>query len=96
MNYAYNVKKGVLFIDELDTTLHPSAQIKLCDFLYSEAKKYNFQVVFTTHSFSLLDYITSKTEHNSEKNINNYQIVYLTNANGKLISFVRIRQIEDS
>lgn len=75
---------GVLFIDELDTTLHPSAQMKLCDFLYKEAEKYKFQIVFTTHSFSLLEYITSKTEHNSEEKLNNYQIVYLTNANGKL------------
>ncbi len=77
-------KGGVLFIDEIDTTLHPSAQIKLCDFLYTEANKYKFQVVFTTHSFSLLEYITSKTEYNSAENLNNYQIVYLINANEKL------------
>lgn len=77
-------KGGVLFIDELDTTLHPSAQIKLCDFLYSEANKYKFQIVFTTHSFSLLEYITTKTAYNSDEDLNNYQIVYLTNANGQL------------
>lgn len=77
-------KGGVLFIDELDTTLHPIAQLKLCDFLYTEAEKFNFQIVFTTHSFTLLQNIAKKTNYNSSDQINKYQLIYLTSANGKL------------
>ena len=80
-------KGGVLFIDELDTTLHPIAQIKLCNFLYKESEKYQFQVVFTTHSFTLLEMLCEKVRCNSPENVNNYQLVYLTTANGKLDIF---------
>ena len=74
---------GLLLIDEIDATLHPAAQNRLLDLLYKSAKEYGFQVVFTTHSLSLLKYICSKTDHNSEQ-INNYELYYFTTANRKL------------
>lgn len=48
---------GMLLIDELDATLHPSAQRKLLDYLYSTAKEIDLQVCFTTHSLYLLEHI---------------------------------------
>jgi AAA15 family ATPase/GTPase len=72
---------GLLLIDELDATLHPCAQNKLIDYLYREAKSIGIQIVVTTHSLSLLEYICTKVDHNQQSNINNYELIYLSNAN---------------
>lgn len=74
---------GLLLIDELDATLHPLAQNLLVDLLYKESKANNIQTVFTTHSMSLLEYITNKTYCNTriEDVNNNIEIAYLTNDN---------------
>ena len=47
----------MLLIDELDATLHPSAQKKLLDHLYNVAKEINLQICFTTHNLYLLEHI---------------------------------------
>jgi AAA15 family ATPase/GTPase len=73
---------GLLVVDELDAALHPLAQNKLVDFLYKQAEKIGIQVVFTTHSLGLLDYISKKTEYNKNEDINQYELVCLTNGNG--------------
>jgi energy-coupling factor transporter ATP-binding protein EcfA2 len=83
-----NWKGGVLFIDEIDATLHPAAQLRLCKFLFSECKSINMQIVFTTHSYSLIQDIAQKTRHNSNEKLNNYQLIYLTNANQNKISII--------
>ena len=77
---------GMLLIDELDATLHPAAQNRLVNFLIRESRKYMLQVVFTTHSASLLKHICSKTQYNSnDDEVNNdIEIVYLSNANREL------------
>lgn len=75
---------GLLLVDELDAALHPLAQNKLLDFLYVQAKDIGFQVAFTTHSLSLLEYLSKKTAYNSNTDINKYELVYLKKANGPL------------
>lgn len=55
-----NYHGGILAIDELDATLHPAAQNRLFDFILQQAKKLNLQVVFTTHSLTLLEHISKK------------------------------------
>ncbi|MGG2081701.1 ATP-dependent nuclease [Lysinibacillus pakistanensis] len=73
---------GILLIDEIDATIHPAAQNKLIDFLYDKSIEYNIQIVFTTHSLSLLEHIVKKrTNTKNEKSI---QLVYLTNKRNKL------------
>lgn len=64
--YCSNLKDGymseaLLLVDELDATLHPAFQIKLIQLFkeYSE-KNSNLQIVFTTHSMSLLEYMTAQ------------------------------------
>lgn len=55
-NYTQNNQVwdgGILLIDEIDATLHPSAKEKLIKLLYSEAKELEIQVVFTTHSLTI-------------------------------------------
>src|SRR5699024_2964885 len=48
---------GLFLIDEIDSTLHPAAQNKLYIYLTRKAKELNLQIVFTTHSLSLLEFI---------------------------------------
>jgi len=66
-----------LLIDELDATLHPIAQNKLVDYLYEHAKKLKIQIVFTTHSLSMLEYISQKTKYNDETKYNNQLVMVI-------------------
>ena len=72
---------GLLLIDELDATLHPSAQEKLVAYLYKAAEELEVQIVFTTHSLSMLRFICEKCEYNSDEQENNYELIYLTTRN---------------
>lgn len=67
---------GLLLIDELDATLHPAAQIRLVDLIYSTCKQFNFQAVFTTHSLQILEYLNKK-----QKDTKDINIEYFTTAN---------------
>lgn len=52
--YTNDYKGGILAIDEVDTAFYPGAQIQLLDALNNSASKYNIQIIFTTHSLTLL------------------------------------------
>lgn len=75
---------GLLLIDEVDATLHPAAQRRLVDLLLKEAGKSGFQVVFTTHSTVVLDYLADKTGPIDGDDPNDIEIAYLTDANRHL------------
>lgn len=79
-----NWRGGLLIIDEIDATLHPIAQNKLFDTLCKDAKENGYQVVFTTHSLSLLRHISEKTNYNTEEPNQNIELYYFTTANKKL------------
>ncbi|MDA3732843.1 AAA family ATPase [Niameybacter massiliensis] len=70
---------GLLLIDEIDATLHPAAQIKLIDLIYNICKEICIQVVFTTHSLQILEYLDKKN-----KKMNDINIAYFTTANSIL------------
>src|SRR5690606_29768781 len=48
-------KGGILAIDELDATLYPASQIKLIEALRKFASNLNIQIIFTTHSLSIME-----------------------------------------
>ncbi|WP_147584686.1 AAA family ATPase [Faecalispora jeddahensis] len=48
--YPRDYKGGLLLIDELDATLYGFSQKSLIDYLWTAAKEYKIQIVFTTHS----------------------------------------------
>ena len=54
---------GLLLIDELDAALHPSFK-----YLYDISKKLSLQIVFTTHSISLLEYAIKTRDNTSHPN----------------------------
>lgn len=71
-------KGGILLIDELDATLYSASQEKLISFLFTQSSKLNLQVVFTTHSIDILNYLlSSKYKYQSE-------VCYLHKSKGKI------------
>ncbi|NRD07293.1 AAA family ATPase [Lactobacillus delbrueckii subsp. bulgaricus] len=69
---------GILAIDEIESTLHPAAQNRLIDWLLKESKKLCIQIVFTTHSLTLLEHLSSLKENKKEDGI---KINYLKGSN---------------
>lgn len=51
---------SLLLIDELDATLHPSLQYALLDEMKNFSLKYHIQIIFTTHSITLLNVMLKK------------------------------------
>lgn len=81
---------GLLLIDEIDATLHPIAQNRLFDFLLNFSKKHDLQIVFTSHSLSLLEHIETKQSSihpyyaEQKEDALSIETNYLTTGHGKL------------
>ncbi len=82
-NYAQNYKGGILAIDELDATLYPGSQIELFKALRVFASKHRIQIIFSTHSLSLLKYACELQKQNANNiDTNNHiKIIYLEKFN---------------
>ena len=76
-----NWEGGLLLIDEIDATLHPAAQNKLYEIIYKKADDLKIQVVFTTHSLTLLRHICKKMMGSNDIR-KKCRVVYLSSANG--------------
>lgn len=48
---------GILCIDEIEASLHPSAQVNMINYLYKWAKDNDVQVILTTHSLHIIQSI---------------------------------------
>lgn len=70
---------GLLFIDEIDASLYPGAQLKLIERLYKIASELNLQIIFTTHSLEVLDAVSKHTSNGDGT------VVYLDRNTGKII-----------
>ncbi len=72
---------GVLIVDELDATLYPAAQKNLLELLLRESEDLKLQVIFTTHSTDILNYVFAQ----SSSHFKHYtEFVFLNNAGGKV------------
>ena len=58
------IGNGILCIDEFDSSLHPVAQIRLFDYLLRWSEKYKVQIVISTHSLHLIQYIYLRHQPN--------------------------------
>lgn len=83
-------KGGLLFIDELDVTLYPAAQKKLLGKLLRFASDYKIQVIFTTHSPTIIN------ELYQNKFVHDSKIIFLKETSGQVIceENLRMEQIE--
>lgn len=77
--YPNIYRGGLLVIDELDATMYPGSQYKLLNVLKTYAARLSIQVIFTTHSLSLLKYaFDTKAElADKEQTRNQIRILYL-------------------
>lgn len=64
---------AILCIDEVDSSLHPSAQIRLFKLLDNLSNELSLQIFVSSHALPILEEITKKTAINSE----DYQLIYL-------------------
>lgn len=55
-----NYVDGLLLIDEIDATLYPAAQKNLLKVLLRLGRELNIQIVFTTHSSDILNFLNSR------------------------------------
>lgn len=86
-------KGGLLLIDEIETAMYPGSQIRLIKYLIKSARDLNLQIVFTTHSIELLDFLLQPTYQHD----NAISVVYLAKSRGKLQSIkdVNIQRIRN-
>lgn len=84
--YPEYYKGGILAIDELDTTLYPASQIKLLEALRKFASKYSIQVIFTTHSLTILEEATRLETNNKHipSAFDQIRVIYLERFNSKI------------
>ena len=75
---------GLLLIDELDATLHPFAQEQILRLLKRECKANCVQVVFTTHSMSLLELVCKEVQGNNPDYVCGTELYYFNKTDGKL------------
>lgn len=61
---------GILLIDEIESTLFPKAQIRLIEFLNTQASKLNLQVIFTTHSLEVLNILVNDNRFKHHSTVN--------------------------
>jgi predicted ATPase len=59
---------GILCIDEIESSLHPVAQLRLLDYLYRWSAKWKVQVVLSTHSLHLIQHLYLKHVANLKAN----------------------------
>lgn len=74
-----NSLTGIWSIDEVETSLHPNAQINLIQYLLNWSKNYNVQVILNTHSLSILRFIYNhlKTDiDNGDISLNNISTLF--------------------
>ncbi|WP_300348474.1 AAA family ATPase [Clostridium sp.] len=59
-SHNIDMNDSILLIDEIDATLHPAYQIKLLNIMEEFAKNYKIQIIFTTHSLTLIEEALNK------------------------------------
>lgn len=87
--YPNHYKGGILAIDEIDATLYPGSQIKLVDALRAFASKYKIQIIFTTHSLSLIERCCELQDFGNQHQatLNQVKVVFLEKRNHKIQLF---------
>ena len=78
---------NIMCIDEIDATVHPSAQKELSRCLIKYARKYNVQLFVTTHNLEFVDnFLYSWREDESLSKIDDIRIITMKDVNGEVKS----------
>jgi hypothetical protein len=81
--YPNDYKGGILAIDEIDTTFYPGSQIKLLNALNKFANNFDIQIIFTTHSLTLLEESSKYHKDNNRKE--QIKLIYLKKEDQKIV-----------
>lgn len=73
--------RGMLLIDEVDTALFAGAQINLIKRFYGYARKFNLQIIFTTHSLEIINYLNNS-------GLTGNKVNFLETRNNKVINTI--------
>ncbi len=73
--YKDDYKGGVLAIDEIDVTFFAGSQIRLIKALRKFADEFKIQIIFTTHSLTILENVSKYQKENHQKD--RIKIMYL-------------------
>nr|WP_277620201.1 AAA family ATPase [Listeria cornellensis] len=79
-----NGLRGILCIDEIEASLHPSAQKQLLDYLLKWSKKNDIQVIFNTHSLYL---IQKAIEYERDIRDNNLQLNFISTQGARDLNY---------
>lgn len=80
--YRKDYKGGILAIDEIDASFYPGSQKILFDSLISFASKFKIQIIFTTHSLTILEQV-DKIQTDSKRK-GQVKLMFLTKEDGKI------------
>ena len=80
--YPEDYKGGILAIDEIDATLYPGSQIKLIEALIKFSSQFKIQVIFTTHSLTILKEISKFKDEKHRKD--QIKLMFLAKEDGKV------------
>lgn len=78
---------GILAIDELDATMYPASQVELLKVLRKYASELKLQIIFTTHSISLLkavDDLCKEVKTRTETS-NHVRMIYLKRLDNNIL-----------
>lgn len=93
-------KGGLLLIDEIDATLYAGSQIMLLKELYKLAKSLGVQLIFTTHSIEILEYLSEKIGDETKINLlnwNNKKVINEINPNiDHLKNLIKVQTSENN
>jgi AAA15 family ATPase/GTPase len=80
-------KGGIILIDEIDATLYAGSQLKLIQTLNTFATSLNLQIIFSTHSLEILDFISEEINKNTFIGKGS-KINYLNQIDGKISNII--------
>lgn len=80
--YKENYQGGVLAIDELDASFYPGSQKILFDSLITFSSKYKIQIIFTTHSLTILE--KANEIQDEPKRAGQVKLMFLTKEDGQI------------
>jgi len=80
--YNDDYNGGILAIDELDATFYSGSQIKLIEALIKFASKFEIQIIFTTHSLTILEEVSNFQSEKHRKD--QIKLMFLKKEDGKV------------
>lgn len=75
ISHSEDYHGGLLCIDELDASLHPDAQKRLLKLLEKESERLNLQIIFTSHSLTMIKEMIRLTKKDKTK----HSVLYFRN-----------------